>query len=264
VLVEKNELTAGSTWHAAGNIPNFSSSWSIMNMQRYSTELYRELAERVDYPMNYHVTGSIRLGHSEQRRQEFERACHMGQYQGMALEMLTPNEAKERYPFMETHDLSGVLYDPYDGDIDPAQLTQAFAKGARDLGAKIFRFCPATGARRDGDEWVVNTEKGDIRCEFVVNAAGYYAQEVGRWFGREVPMMVMSHQYLLFDNHEKIEKWSADNDGRKLPLLRDVDSSYYLRQEKYGLNLGPPPMTQCLMTFRSSFIRMILNGSSGI
>ena len=239
VLVEKNELTAGSTWHAAGNIPTFSSSWSIMNMQRYSCELYRELGERVDYPMNYHVTGSLRLGHTEQRRQEFERVYHMGQYQDMDLEMLTPTEAKERYPFMETHDLTGVLYDPYDGDIDPAQLTQAFAKGARDLGAKIFRFCPATGAKRDGDEWVVSTEKGDIRCEFVVNAAGYYAQEVGRWFGREVPMMVMSHQYLLFDNHEKIEKWSADNGGKKLPLLRDVDSSYYLRQEKYGLNLGP-------------------------
>ncbi len=241
VLLEKNELTAGSTWHAAGNCPTFSTSWAIMNMQRYSTELYRGLSDAVDYPMNYHVTGSIRLGHSDERVQEFQRACGMGRYQGMDMQMLTPEEAKARYPFMETHDLKGVLFDPNDGDIDPSQLTQALAKGARDLGARIERFCPATGVTRDGDEWVVHTHKGDIRCEFVVNAAGYYAQKVGEWFkpygGRTVPMMVMSHQYLLTDEIPEIAEYTAAHG--KLPLMRDVDSSYYLRQEKTGLNLGP-------------------------
>ena len=238
VLLEKNELTAGSTWHAAGNVPTFSSSWSIMNMQRYSAELYRTLGATVDYPMNYHVTGSIRLAHSAERLQEFERVVGMGRYQGMDLKILTPDQIKEYYPFLETHDLTGALYDPNDGDIDPAQLTQALAKGARQLGARIERFCPATGVRREGDEWIVATDKGDIRCEFVVNAAGYYAAEVGRWFGREVPMMVMSHQYMLFDTVPEIEAHSKTT-GRKLPLLRDVDSSYYLRQEKNGFNLGP-------------------------
>ncbi|AXI53203.1 dimethylglycine dehydrogenase [Sulfitobacter sp. JL08] len=241
VLLEKNELTAGSTWHAAGNVPTFSTSWAIMNMQRYSTELYRGLADKVDYPMNYHVTGSIRLAHSKERVQEFERAKGMGRYQGMDIEMMSPKEAQEIYPFMELHDLKGVLYDPNDGDIDPSQLTQALAKGARDLGARIERFCPATGVSRDGDEWIIHTDKGDIRCEFVVNAAGYYAQKVGEWFkpygGRTVPMMVMSHQYLLTDEIPEIAKFTADHG--KLPLLRDVDSSYYLRQEKTGLNLGP-------------------------
>ncbi|MCR9124624.1 MAG: FAD-dependent oxidoreductase [Rhodobacteraceae bacterium] len=241
VLLEKNELTAGSTWHAAGNVPTFSTSWSIMNMQRYSTELYRGLAAAVDYPMNYHVTGSLRLGHSRERVQEFARARGMGRYQGMDIEMLSPAEAREMYPFLELHDLEGVLYDPCDGDIDPSQLTQALAKGARDLGARIERFCPATGVSRDGDEWIVHTHKGDIRCEYVVNAAGYYAQEVGEWFrpfgGRTVPMMVMSHQYLLTDEIPEIEAHTRANG--KLPLLRDVDSSYYLRQEKTGLNLGP-------------------------
>ncbi len=238
VLLEKNELTAGSTWHAAGNVPTFSSSWAIMNMQRYSAELYRGLGAAVDYPMNYHVTGSIRLGHSQERLQEFKRVQGMGRYQGMDLDILTPDEIKARYPFVETHDLSGALYDPYDGDIDPSQLTQALAKGARDMGATILRFCPATGARREGEEWVIETPKGEIRCEYVVNAAGYYAREVGKWFGRDVPMMVMSHQYMLFDNVPEIEAWSREA-GHKLPLLRDVDSSYYLRQEKYGFNLGP-------------------------
>jgi dimethylglycine dehydrogenase len=238
VLLEKNELTAGSTWHAAGNVPTFSSSWSIMNMQRYSASLYRELGVLVDYPMNYHVTGSIRLGHSKERLQEFKRVVGMGRYQGMDLDILSPDEIRGKYPFLETHDLTGALYDPNDGDIDPAQLTQALAKGARDMGAKIFRFCPATGARREGEEWVISTPQGEIRCEKVVNAAGYYAREVGKWFGRDVPMMVMSHQYMLFEEIPELAAWSREA-GHKLPLLRDVDSSYYLRQEKTGMNLGP-------------------------
>ena len=238
VLLEKNELTSGSTWHAAGNVPTFSSSWSLMNMQRYSTELYRGLAEEVGYPMNYHVTGSVRLAHTKERMREFERAKGMGRYQGMALEVIGADEIRNRYPFIETHDLLGALYDPNDGDIDPAQLTQALAKGARDLGAKIQRFCPVTGVRRDGDEWVIATAEGEIRCEIVVNAGGYRAAEVGRMFGRDVPMMVMSHQYILFDEIPELKAWSQEA-GRKLPLLRDVDSSYYLRQEKYGMNLGP-------------------------
>ncbi|MCC0014732.1 MAG: FAD-dependent oxidoreductase [Rhodobiaceae bacterium] len=238
VLLEKNELTAGSTWHAAGNVPTFSSSWSIMNMQRYSAELYRSLGDAVDYPMNYHVTGSVRLGHSEERLNEFRRVVGMGRYQGMDLDILSPEEIRSKYPFVETHDLTGALYDPYDGDIDPAQLTQALAKGARDKGARIIRFCPATGARRENGEWVIETPKGEIACEYVVNAAGYYAPAVGRMFGRTVPSVAMSHQYLLFEEIPELAAWSKEA-GHKLPLLRDVDSSYYLRQEKYGMNLGP-------------------------
>lgn len=242
VLLEKNELTAGSTWHAAGNCPNFSASWAVMNMQRYSLEMYRELAEKVDYPMNYHVTGALRLGHTKQRMQEFERVASMARYQGLEMEMLSPSELRDHYPFMETHDLAGGLWDPLDGDIDPAQLTQAMAKGARGLGARIERFCPATGVSREGGEWIVHTDKGDIRCEYVVNCAGYYARKVGEWFrpygGRDVPITVMSHQYFLTEPIPEIEAWTRAH-GRKLPMIRDVDSSYYLRQDKYGLNLGP-------------------------
>ncbi len=242
VLLEKNELTAGSTWHAAGNVPTFSTSWSLMNMQRYSTELYRGLGEAVGYPMNYHVTGSIRLAHRKERMQEFARAVGMGRYQGMALELLGPSEIGDRYPFLETHDLLGALYDPADGDIDPAQLTQALAKGARDLGATILRHTPATGVSRSGGEWIVHTAAGDVRAEIVVNAAGYYAGRVAEWFrpfgGRRLPIKVMSHQYLLTEEIPEIAAWTAGQ-GRKLPLLRDVDVSYYLRQEKAGFNLGP-------------------------
>jgi len=238
VLLEKNELTSGSTWHAAGNVPTFSSSWSLMNMQRYSTELYRGLADAVGYPMNYHVTGSIRLAHTKERMQEFQRARGMGRYQGMAIDVIGVDEIRARYPFIETHDLKGALYDPNDGDIDPAQLTQALAKGARDMGATIVRFCPVTGVRRDKGEWVISTPQGDIRCEYVVNAAGYRAREVGKMFGRDVPMAVVSHQYVLFEEIPELAAWSKEH-GKKLPLLRDVDTSYYLRQEKAGMNLGP-------------------------
>ena len=242
VLLEKNELTAGSTWHAAGNCPSFSTSWAIMNMQRYSLGLYAGLADEVDYPMNYHVTGSIRLAHDKNRMQEFERARTMGRYQGLSIEMMSVSDMTNAYPFMETHDLAGGLWDPDDGDIDPSQLTQALAKGAREMGAKIQRFCPATGVTQVGDEWLVHTDDGDIRCEKVVNCAGYYAQRVGEWFkpygGRTVPMTVMSHQYFLTEEIPELKEWTETN-GRKVPLLRDVDSSYYLRQDKNGLNLGP-------------------------
>ena len=242
LLIEKNELTAGSTWHAAGNVPTFSSSWAIMNMQRYSTELYRGLSKEVNYPMNYHVTGSVRLAHSEERMMEFQRAKGMGIYQGMDIDVIGLSELKSKYPFIETHDLKGALFDPNDGDIDPAQLTQALAKGARDLGADIIRFCSATGISKNKKNWIVNTNKGSVECEIVINAAGYYAKRVSDWFipfgGRSIPMSVMSHQYLLTEEIPELQERSEKLNS-KLPLLRDVDSSYYLRQEKNGLNLGP-------------------------
>jgi dimethylglycine dehydrogenase len=242
VLLEKNELTAGSTWHAAGNCPNFAASWAVMNMQRYGLKMYRSLAEEVDYPMNYHVTGAVRLAHNKERMQEFERVAGMARHQGLEMDICTPEELREFNPFMETHDLAGGLWDKLDGDIDPAQLTQALAKGARDMGQNILRFTPATGVSRDGDEWIVHTDKGDIRCEYVVNACGYYAQRVGEWFkpygGRTVPMIVMSHQYFLTGEIPELEAWTKEQ-GHKMPMIRDVDISYYLRQDKHGLNLGP-------------------------
>ncbi len=234
VLLEKNELTSGSTWHAAGNCPNYVGSWTVMKMQHYSTELYRRLGALADYPMNYHVTGSVRLAHSRQRMEEFAHVRSMARQMGFNLEMMSLADMKEAYPFLETHDLEGGLWDEYDGDIDPAQLSQAFAKGARDKGVRIIRFCPVTGIRRKGGLWCISTEKGDIEAEIVVNAAGYRAAEIGRMMGRDVPCISLAHQYLIT---EAIPELSARSG--KLPLLRDPDSSYYLRQEKDGLLLGP-------------------------
>ncbi len=174
LLLEKNELTCGSTWHAAGNVPTFSSSWSIMNMQRYSVELYRGLgdARRLSDELSRHriaAAGAFAQPHARvPARRRAWAATRAWRSRSSA-----PDEIRGRYPFIETHDLAGALWDPYDGDIDPAQLTQALAKGARDLGAKIVRFCPVTGVRREGGEWLVETPQGTVRCEYVVNAAGY-------------------------------------------------------------------------------------------
>ena len=174
---------------------------------------------------------------------EFERAKDMGRYQGMDIEMMSVPDMKDAYPFMETHDLAGGLYDPDDGDIDPAQLTQALAKGARDMGAKDHAVLPRHWRPATATSGSCTPTKGDIRCEKVVNAAGYYAQRVGEWFkpygGRTVPMV--DHEPPVFPDRRNpgTQAWWTEENGRKLPLLRDVDSSYYLRQEKNGLNLGP-------------------------
>ena len=242
VLLEKSELTAGSTWHAAGNCPNFSGEYGVMNMQRYGLALYRDLADKVGYPINYHVTGAVRLAHSHARMMEFERVRDMAAQMGLDMDICSPAELQAHMPFMETHDLEGGLWDPLDGDIDPSQVTQALARGARAAGATIARFCPATGVSRHNGEWIVHSAQGDIRCDYVVNAAGYHAARVGEWFmphgGREVPMAVMSHQYFLTEAIPEIRAWSEEH-GRKVPMLRDVDSSYYLRQDTHSLNLGP-------------------------
>ncbi|RED14026.1 GcvT family protein [Pontivivens insulae] len=237
LLLEKSELTAGSTWHAAGNCPTFSGSWTVMQMQAYSIDLFERLGDEVGYPINYHQTGAVRLAHTKERMREFEHVADMAASMGRQIDVISVDQLKEYVPQMEGHDLVGGLWDARDGDIDPSQVTQAYAKGARDGGAKIIRSCPVTDVTRDGDEWVIHTPQGDVRCEFVVNAAGYYAPDIGNMFlkhgGRPVPQTVMAHQYLVTEEIEELK------DVPTMPMIRDPDSSYYLRQEKHGLLLGP-------------------------
>ena len=236
VLIEKNELTSGSTWHAAGNTPNFTGNLNLMKLQNYGSRLYNRLGDAVGYPINRHMTGAVRLAHSKERMQEFEHVAAMANVAGMDMAVLSAKEMQSTYyPWLETHDLTGGLWDSEDGDIDPAQLTQAFAKGARDKGARIARFTKVTGLKQRLDgSWDVTTDKGDIHAQTVVNAAGYYADEIGRMVGRDIPMVTMSHQYLVTEA-------IADLEGldKSIPLLRDPDDSYYLRQEGNGLILGP-------------------------
>jgi dimethylglycine dehydrogenase len=234
LLLERDELTSGSTWHAAGNCPTFSTSYNVIKLQRYSNRLYAELAAAGEAPITHHVTGSIRLAHSRDRMDEFRHVRAMARAQGLELELLTPGQANELYPFMETAELEGVLFDPYDGDVDPSQLTQAFAREARARGCRIRRFTRVIGLERRAEGWRVITDQGEIACEVVVNAAGYRAGEIMAMVGHYLPIVSMSHQYLMT---EAIPELAGRRD--KLPLLRDPDVSYYLRQERDGLLLGP-------------------------
>jgi dimethylglycine dehydrogenase len=236
VLLERDELTAGSTWHAAGNCPNFSTSWNLIKLQRHSTRLYAELAQRVGYDINYHVTGSIRLAHTKDRVDEFRHVVSQARAQGIEFEMLSPAEIVARHPFLTTDGILAGLWDPYDGDIDPAQLTQALAKGARDAGAEIHRGTKVTAiSRRPSGEWEVVTNRGTIRAEKVVNAAGYRGGEVAALVGAYLPIVTLSHQYLVTEDIPELVARGA----LRLPLVRDPDTSYYLRQERQGLLLGP-------------------------
>ena len=235
VLIDRDELTSGSTWHAAGNCPVFAGGWNILKLQRYSTELYRRIGAEVDYPINYHVTGSLRLARSQDRMEEFHHVNAMAQAQGSEFEMLEPAAMAERHPFLRVDDLLGGLWDPHDGDIDPSQITQALAKGAREGGAEIVRFNPVQGiGRTRSGEWQVHTKEGAITCEVVVNATGYRGTEIGAMVGLSLPIVTLQHQYLVTEAIADLEAREG-----KLPLIRDPDDSYYLREERGGLLLGP-------------------------
>ena len=222
LLLEMNELTSGSTWHAAGNCPTFSGSWTMMKMQAYGAKLYRRLSAELEGGIGYHGTGSIRLAHHRERMDEFRHIKAMAQAQGLAYDLLSPTQARELYPFLEPHDLEGVLWDPLDGDVDPSQLTQAYAKLAREAGCRIERFTRVTSlARGSSGEWLVGTDKGEtVRAEIVVNASGYRAGEIMALLGQSLPIVAMQHQYLVTEDIPALVERGQD----KLPLLRDPTS----------------------------------------
>lgn len=250
MLLEMDELTSGSTWHAAGNIPTFSGSRNMIKLQHYSTQLYAKLMDDPVYPINYHQTGSIRLAQNHQRMEEFHHVTAMANAMGMGYEMIDPAEMKVRHPFLESHDVLGALWDPNDGDIDPSQLTQAFASHARKAGATIHRFTKVTGIlRTDNGEWLVQTDKGDVLAEYVINAGGYRAAELTGYSGKYLPMVTLEHQYLVTESIPELEATKG-----LLPLVRDPDDSYYLRQEKTGLILGPYEKTNAVARWKDGKI----------
>ena len=235
VLLERDELTSGSTWHAAGNCPTYSTSYNIMRMQAHGVFLYQRLEELTGQPVGHHMTGSVRLAQTRDRMDEFSHIAAMARHQGLEYEMLDLDGLRARYPPIETHGLEGALWDPHDGHIDPSQLTQALAKGARDGGVRIHRQTPVTAIERTAaGEWRVTTPQGEITAEILINAAGYRAREVGAMTGLDLPLVSMEHQYLVTEAVPSLEER-----GGLLPLLRDPDDSYYLRQERGGLILGP-------------------------
>ncbi|MCE3248385.1 MAG: abo 3 [Geminicoccaceae bacterium] len=203
-----------------------------MKLQAYGNWLYRVLPAEVDAAIGHRASGSIRLAHTRDRMAEFRHVAEMAAAQGLAFEILAPAAMRERHPFLETHDVIGGLWDPDDGDIDPSQVTQALAKGARDAGAVIYRRNPVRAIERTASgEWRIATRDGAIICEIVVNAAGYRAREVGRMVGLDLPLVSLQHQYLVTEAIPEVEAH-----GRPLPIVRDPDVSWYLRQERAAIS----------------------------
>jgi dimethylglycine dehydrogenase len=235
VLIERDELTSGTTWHSAAQVTNFGMNQTMVGLKTHSIKLYQELANDPDYPINYHHgDGGIRLANKPEQMDGYRHFSSMARGMDVEFEVIDAKECARRHPLISTENLIGGLWDPMDGDIDPAQLCQALARRARKAGAEVYRHTPVTNLTQHKDDtWTVHTEKGDIDCDIIVNACGYRVNEVGEMMGAHHPVMSMEHQYFLTDEIPEI----AQSDHR-MPLLRCPISDYYCRQEKQGLLLG--------------------------
>ncbi|WP_298917649.1 FAD-dependent oxidoreductase [uncultured Roseobacter sp.] len=235
MLLERNELTSGTTWHSAAQVTNFGMNQTMVGLKTHSIQLYKELAEDPDYPINYHhADGGIRLANTESQMDGYRHFASMARGMDVHFEVIDAAECARRHPLISTDNLLGGLWDPLDGDIDPAQLCQALARRARKAGAEVHRNTPVTGLRQlPDDSWIVSTDKGDIHAEIVVNAGGYRVNEVGAMMGVHHPVASMEHQYFLTEEIPAIREA-----GHRMPLLRCPISDYYCRQEKNGLLVG--------------------------
>ncbi|MEO0328074.1 MAG: FAD-dependent oxidoreductase [Pseudomonadota bacterium] len=237
VLIERDELTSGTTWHSAAQVTNFGPNQTMVGLKTHSINLYKELADDTDYPINYHhATGGLRLASEQWHMDGYHHFLSMAKGMGVELEILDAEECKRRHPLISTENLLGALWDPLDGDIDPAQLCQALARRARKAGAEIYRHNPVTDLTQNRDHsWIVHTEKGDIHCESIVNAGGYRCNEIGAMMGVELAVASMEHQYMLTETISEIE---ALDDNFRVPLIRCPTDDFYQRAEKKGLLIG--------------------------
>ncbi len=233
VLLEKHELTSGSTWMAAGNCSYYHPSYYATQVNMKSIELYQQLESETGQSTGWHTTGSIRTADNPDRMDELGYYYSMNRCLGLDVRWVTPEEIAELHPLMNVEGLSGGLYWPDDGDVDPSMVTQAMAIGARKYGGEINTHTRVTGIQRRGADWVVHTDKGDIVCQWVVNAAGLWAPQVGAMVGLEIPSIAIRHTHILFEAMDVVK-----NREKMLPLVRDPDRSIYIRQEMDSLILG--------------------------
>lgn len=237
-LIERKELTSGSTWHAAGLLPLFNLSYSVGQIHKYSVKLYESLEAETGQPVGFSKVSNIRLARTKDRFDEFMYYKGIAETIGVKVNVLTAEEVKEIWPLMETGDIVGAIQHPDDGYIQPADLTQALAKGARSMGAEIYRYTTVTAIERVGDQWVVRTDKGDITCEHIVSCTGNFVRKTGEMVGLDIPVIPVEHQYIVTEPHPAI----VERKKQGLPemgVLRESDSSWYMREEGGGLLLGP-------------------------
>jgi len=239
VLIERKELTSGSTWHAAGLLPLFNMSYSVGQVHKYSVNFYKSLEEETGQPVGFKQVSNIRLARTRDRWDEFMYYKGVADTIGIRVEVLTPAQVKELWPLCDTDGIIGAIRHPDDGYIQPADLTQAMAKGARSRGAEIYRNTTVTAIEaRPNGEWLVRTDRGDIACEHVVSATGNFARRTGAMVGLEIPVIPVEHQYIVTEPHPAV----LERHRQGLPemgVLREADSSWYLREENGGFILGP-------------------------
>ncbi|HXW73679.1 MAG TPA: FAD-dependent oxidoreductase [Steroidobacteraceae bacterium] len=233
LLIERGELTCGSTWHAAGGMHTINGDPNVAKLQQYTINLYQELEKITGQSCGMHVTGGIMLAGTRERLDWLKMAKARGRYLGMELELISVDEAAKLFPLMNKRHFVGALLDPIEGHVDPYGVTQAYAKAAQAAGAEVVRHTRVLElrARRDGS-WDVITPSGNVHAEHVVNAAGLWAREVGRMVGLELPILAMEHQYLITEDLPQLK-------GQKEQLhCIDFEGEIYTRQERGGMLLG--------------------------
>ncbi len=235
VLLEKGELTSGSTWHAAGQITQSTSSYGLGKMVDYNIGLYSgALKAETGQDVSWHGCGSLRLAYCEDEMDWLRHTLSVGRGLGFEIDLIDKEKIASLHPYYNLDGVLGALYTPNDGHVDPSNLTAAFATGARNLGVRIFRQTRATNITRVGDDWQVDTEKGTITCEHVVNAGGTYARQIGEWSGLQLPMTSMTHHYLVTDTVPEFQTLTSE-----LPVVRDDKLvSGYIRMEQKSALIG--------------------------
>ena len=238
LLIERSELTSGSSWHAAGGFHTLNGDPNVAKLQAYTVSLYEELEELSGQSCGLHLTGGVMMADTEERM-DFLRYTHaVGRALGMETEIITPSEAKAMFPLMDESNFVGALWDPVEGHLDPSGTTHAYARAAQKLGARIELRNPVTEITQDADgTWNVVTQNGTVRAEHVVNAGGLWAREVGRMVGLELPVLAMEHMYLLTETMPDVLEFNQSS-GRELVGVIDFRGEIYTRQERDGLLLG--------------------------
>ena len=239
VLCERKELTSGSTWHAAGLMPLFNMSYSVGQIHKYSVKFYQELEKETGQDVGFRQVSNIRLAENQDRMDEYRQYAGVAETIGVKVNFLTPEEVQKVWPLCSTEGLVGAIQHPEDGYIQPNDLTQALAKGARALGAEIYRQTAVIGLEQlPDDSWIVTTDKGEIKCDIVVSCSGNFVRQTGEMVGLDIPVIPVEHQYIVTEAHPKILERQKEG-LPEMGVLRGSDGAWYMREEAGGLILGP-------------------------
>lgn len=238
LLLERSELTSGSTWHAAGGMHTINGDPNVAKLQKYTVELYREIEAYSGQDIGLHMTGGVMLAATEARFDWLKSIMGKGRYAGLDAQIITPKEAHELMPLLDPDQFVGALYDEVEGHLDPYGTTHAYAKSAVKNGAKIELHTQVVDLQQRADgSWDVVTDKGTVNAEHVVNAAGLWAREVGRMCGLELPVLAMEHMYLITEDMPEVIAFNEAS-GKEMLHAVDFDGELYLRQERKGMLMG--------------------------